>query len=467
MTLFGMTLFVMTLFVMTLGAASLQPVWARDQPVPNVVLIISDDQAWTDFGFMGHDEIKTPHLDRLARQSVLFPRGYVPTSLCRPSLLTLATGLYAHQHRTTGNDPSPRLAPPPSPAYRALRSQLIDHIDRQPTLPTLLSQRHYLSHQSGKWWEGGYRRGGFSHGMTRGFPQPGGRHGDDGLKIGRQGLQPVLEFMRTAVAAKRPFFVWYAPFLPHSPHNPPARILQRYRDDGRPDRLSKYYAMCEWFDETCGQLLGGLQKLDVVDNTLVVFVTDNGWIQRTAQTEVPSGWRPQFAPRSKQSPYEGGVRTPILLRWPGRIPAGRRDELVSSIDLVPTILSAAGATSPAGLPGLNLLPLVQQDRPLNRDALLGEGFAHDIADLESPEASLLYRWCIRDRWKLVLTYDGQVNRYRAVHADRPAQPQLFDLRNDPHETENLAKRHPDTVADLAQRIAQWWPLRERQTVVVP
>ena len=444
-----------------------QTAWEGQAGAPNLVLIISDDQAWTDFGFMGHNVVQTPRLDRLARQSVLFPRGYVPTSLCRPSLMTLATGLYAHQHLTTGNDPSPRLAPPTSAAYRDLRGRLIDHIDRQPTLPQILGLRGYQSHQSGKWWEGGYQRAGFTHGMTRGFPQPGGRHGDDGLKIGRQGLQPVRNFMRAAVEAKNPFFVWYAPFLPHSPHNPPERILRRYRVSGRPAKLAKYYAMCEWFDETCGQLLDLLEDLQVQNNTLVAFVTDNGWIQRTAKTKVPAGWRPQFAPTSKQSPYEGGVRTPIMLRWPGRIPADKREELVSSIDLVPTLLTAAGADVPPNLPGLNLLPLVTENRPLNRDVLLGEGFAHDIADLDSPEASLLYRWCIRDRWKLVLTYDGEVNRYQAVHASRPSTPQLFDVLADPHEKQNLAKQHPEVVAELAGRITRWWPVRKRKTVITP
>lgn len=90
------------------AAAVLSLVWAEAVPAaerPNVVLIISDDQRWTDFGFMGHDVIRTPHLDRLAARSAVFPRGYVPTSLCRPSLVTMITGLYPHQHKVTGNDP--------------------------------------------------------------------------------------------------------------------------------------------------------------------------------------------------------------------------------------------------------------------------------------------------------------------------------------------------------------------------
>ena len=97
---------------------------------PNIVMIISDDQAWTDYGFMGHEIIETPHLDQLARQSVVFKRGYVPTALCRPSLMTLVTGRYAHQHGVTGNDPSPKYAARGSDLYKQRREQLISYIDR-------------------------------------------------------------------------------------------------------------------------------------------------------------------------------------------------------------------------------------------------------------------------------------------------------------------------------------------------
>ena len=432
---------------------------------PNIVLIISDDQAWTDYGFMGHDVIQTPNLDRLASQSALFTRGYVPTGLCRPSLMTLATGLYAHQHRTTGNDPSPAVTPQNSPRYAEQRAQLIAHIDRHPTLPKLLARQGYVSHQSGKWWEGNYSRGGFSAGMTRGFPQPGGRHGDDGLKIGRDGMAPIFEFVDDSVSNDKPFFLWYAPFLPHTPHNPPQRILNKYRTDGRPLPLAKYYAMCDWFDETCGQLVDYLDEKKVRDNTLIVYVTDNGWIQRTKDTKVPNGWRPSFAPKSKQSPYEGGVRTPIMFNWPGKIEPAKRDELCSSVDLVPTMLAAAGAEIPNGLPGLNLLSAVQDGKPIERDSLFGETFAHDIVDIENPAASLLYRWCIEGRWKLLLTYDGPVNRYPAVHLRTENRPQLFDLLEDPHETKNVAVDHPGIVARLAKDIGAWWPADERRVVL--
>lgn len=424
------------------------------QARPNLVLIISDDQAWTDYGFMGHPHIATPHLDRLASRSALFRWGYVPTALCRPALASLATGLYAHQHRITGNDPAVIGRNSNDHEYRVLREQVIQHIDRQPTLPRLLADVGYLSFQSGKWWEGSYQRGGFTHGMTRGFPEPGGRHGDDGLRIGRDGMQPVLEFLELATQEKKPFFLWYAPFLPHTPHNPPERLHARYRGRGLPDTVARYYAMCEWFDETCGDLFAKLRALGVEENTLIAYVGDNGWIQD------PEG--DGFAPRSKQTPYEGGVRQPILLSWPGTIPPSDRTNRVLSLDLVPTLLEAAGVAVPEALPGQSLLPLAREGVALKRERIFGETFAHDIADLENPSASLLYRWVIEGPWKLLLGYDGQLGRYASVHRDRITTPQLFHLESDPHEKENVADKYPERVRALSEAVAAWWPARKQE-----
>ena len=125
------------------------------QKSPNVVLILSDDQAWTDYSFMGHPVIQTPHLDRLAARSATFRRGYTPTPLCRPSLMTMITGLYPHQHGVTGNDPKPDKSLS-NAEYDSLREQLITCVDQHPTIPKLLGEHGYLSMQSGKWWEGNY-----------------------------------------------------------------------------------------------------------------------------------------------------------------------------------------------------------------------------------------------------------------------------------------------------------------------
>lgn len=430
---------------------------------PNIVFILSDDQSWTDYGFMGHDVIRTPHLDKLASQSVVYSRAYVPTPLCRPSLMTLVTGHYAKDHGITGNDPSTKFAAKGTDEHVRLAKQLLKNIDRFETLPDILAKNGYLSHQSGKWWEGNHKRGGFTHGMTEGSPGGRARHGDKGLKIGREGLEPIYDFIEMAQAEQKPFYIWYAPFMPHTPHNPPKRILQHYESLGLDPALAKYYAMCEWFDETCGELVGYLGKQGIRDNTLIYYACDNGWIQKTADMGLAKAWRQSFAPRSKQTVYEGGARNPILFSWPGMIKPGENKELVSSIDTVPTVLSAAGIEVPDGLPGYDLWPSLTKGESISRDTIFGDTYAHDIADLDDPEASLLYLYCIRDDWKLILSYDGEVNRYPLQHPQK-IPVQLYNLKRDPHEKKNLAKSNPQKVAELKEAIENWYPLTNRRLV---
>jgi arylsulfatase A-like enzyme len=437
------------------------PLSAENQK-PNIVLILSDDQSWTDYSFMGHPVIKTPQLDKLSKQSVTFRRGYVPTALCRPALNTLATGLYSHQNMITGNDPG-RTEKNKQHAERTGKTPkelLIANVDKNPTLPRLLGQNGYLSYQCGKWWEGSYQRGGFTHGMTRGYPEKGGRHGDDGLSIGRKGMKPVFDFIDTAVAAQKPFFVWYAPFMPHTPHSPPERLLKKYATADRPISVAKYYAMCEWFDETCGELITRLDQKGLSDNTLVIYVTDNGWIQD------PKG--PGFTERSKLSAYEGGTRTPIMFSWPGKMKPADRSELCSSIDIMPTILAAAGVDIPKRLPGLNLLSNLQEGIAIKRKMIFGENFDHTIEDVEDPEASLLSRWVIRGDYKLLLTYDGASgSKYGRKALPKDPQPQLFNLTADPHEKINLATKKPELAKELSGLIHDWYPLKKRQVNTLP
>ena len=408
---------------------------AADRP-PNIVLIISDDQAWTDYGFMGHPAIKTPHLDKLASESVVFTRGYVTAPLCCPSLASMVTGLYPHQHKVTSNDP-PRLAGKRGwgPERLKLRYQVHDHLDRVATLPRLLAKKGYLSHQSGKWWLGHYRRGGFTHGMTHGDPKRGGRHGDAGLTIGRKSMKPITDFLDAA--GEKPFFIWYAPFLPHTPHNPPERLLAKYKDKTESIHVARYWAMCEWFDETCGQLLDALDKRGMRDNTLVLYVCDNGWIQ-----QAKSG---AYAPRSKRSRFDGGIRTPIMVRWPGKAKP-RRDEStpVSSIDLATTALAAVGLEPAKGMQGLNLL---DGKALAARKTVFGGVYSHDAVDIHDPTKNLMWRWCIRGWWKLCLP-----NRPLTPNAP----PELYDLKADPHEKTNLAAKHPDRVKELTRLIEGWY-----------
>ena len=400
---------------------------------PNIVLIISDDQSWTDFGFMGHDTIRTPHLDRLARESLVYTRGYVPSSLCRASLASIISGLYPHQHRLTGNDP----ALPRDARFQRERMELIKNIDRIPSLPRMLGMHGYVSFQTGKWWEGNHRRGGFTDGMTHGDPARGGRHGDDGLKIGREGLQPIYDFIDRA--GERPFFLWYAPFLPHRPHDPPQRLLDKYQATTDSKHIARYHACCQWLDETCGELLDFLNRRNLRENTIVVFVVDNGWIQR----RDASG----YAPRSKRSPNEGGLRTPLMIRWPGKVAARVDETPVSSIDIAPTILSACNLKPHAEMTGVDLL---DQEAVQKRPEIFGEVFAHNTVDINDPVSSLQYRWMIEGQWKLI-------EPNKALMPNEEVQ--LYDLGHDPHEFRDQARAEPDRVAKMRRAIDEWWPVR--------
>jgi arylsulfatase A-like enzyme len=274
--------------------------------------------------------------------------------------------------------------------------------------------------------------------MTHGDPARGGRHGDEGLRIGRVNMRPVLDFIDRAAAARTPFFVWYAPMMPHSPHNPPDRLLAHYRDKAPSLEVARYWAMCEWFDETVGQLLDHLDARGLTSETLVVFLADNGWIQDPTADRC--------APRSKQSPYDGGLRTPVLVRRPGKVRPGVSDVPVSSVDVAPTVLAAAGVRAPEGekLPGVDLL---DDAAVAARPAVFGEVFRHDIPDLDRPAAGLRFRWVVEGDWKLIVP--DPANEPRAA-------AELFDVARDPSESSDLAGREPGRVTALRRRLDGWW-----------
>ena len=430
-------------FILALSVASSTSFTIGAADRPNVVLIISDDQGWGDYGFMGHDTIQTPNLDRLARRSLVFERGYVVAPLCRPSLASIATGLYPHQHGVCANDVNPeKRAESDRPVSAAFH--------RLPSMMKALVASGYLAHQSGKWWEGSWQDGGFTAGMTHGDPTRGGRHGDRGLKIGRDGMKPVTDFIDLAVSKDKPFFIWYAPFLPHTPHNPPAEILSKYEKPGRADNVARYYAMCDWFDQSCGRLFDHLDQQNLTENTIILFICDNGWAPVDRSAKNPKGWWPGFAPRSKGSPFEGGVRTPIMIAWPEHVRPARSQDLASSIDLMPTVLQACGIRPPSGLPGIDLLDAEARDE---RDAIFGAVYAIHNMNPGDPASTLQYRWCIQGDWKLLLRNHGEdTTRYRTIHQWDRVPARLYNVKLDPVEQVNRAKDQEELVRRMSTRI---------------
>jgi len=414
-----------------------QSTWgAEPAPPPNILLIVSDDHAWTDYGFMGHPHVKTPNLDRLAHESLTFRRGYVPSSLCCPSLATILTGLYPHQHKITSNDPP--LVPGMSgrdyhrsDVFLSGRKRMTEHMQSVPTLPRLLSEMGYVSLQTGKWWQGHYSHGGFTHGMTRGD-----RHGDEGLQIGRKTLQPIEDFLDAATEQNKPWMVWYAPLLPHDPHTPPSEYLERTKPLAPTIHVARYWAMVEWFDATVGTLLQSLEQRGLADNTIVVYVADNGWIQDPE--------RPRYAPKSKQSPYDGGLRTPIMIRWPGKVQPNMSDDLAQSIDIVPTLLHALGARTPEALPGIDLL---SSAATADRQALYGECFTHNANNLDVPRENLRWRWIVRGEWKLIVPNPA---------LETEGIEELYHLASDPLEERNVRTEQPEIADAMRLELDGWW-----------
>jgi uncharacterized sulfatase len=286
--------------------------------------------------------------------------------------------------------------------------------------------------------------------MTHGDPARGGRHGDDGLRIGRQTMQPVLDFVDRAHKDGKPFLLWYAPMMPHTPHNPPARLLARYEKAGLPEAQAKYLAMVEWFDETVGQLVDHIESRGLAENTIFVYLADNGWIQL-------EGKPPLAATRAKMSPYDAGARTPIFIRWKGRITPRRDDQhLAQSIDLVPTLLKLTGTNEPKDLPGIDL---TNTKAVAKRNQLFGANFVHTSLDIAAPKANVKYRWTIRGRWKLIVPDEANANR--PMWEGQPEtgwgkSAELYDLTADPAEKNNLAASRPKLIRSLLGDLDRWW-----------
>lgn len=404
---------------------------------PNVVFLLSDDQSWTDYGFMGHPHIQTPNLDQLAKAGILYERGYVTAPLCRPSLASLVTGRYPHQIGIRGNDP---LMPKGTshrnkedrPLSLKLRSRMTSVMDQQPSFVKLLKQNGYATLQTGKWWEGNPLDHGFTDAMTHGDPDRGGRHGDEGLKIGRDTMQPIYDFVEQASEDSKPFFIWYGVYLPHTPHDAPDRLYNKYKDVAPDEPTARYWANVEWLDEGCGQIVDYLEKQNLLDNTIFVYTCDNGWVQ--------SPDRMNGSIRSKRQPVEAGIRTPIFVTQPKTIqPLRDTETLASNIDVATTILHACGIEPPPEMTGLDLR---QPQQLKDRDRVFVDVYEHDsdLDQLDDVDSGLKARVVI-DGYDKLIAY--------------PDRKSLFDLKTDPDDRKDLASQDPQKVKELSNLLRQW------------
>jgi arylsulfatase A-like enzyme len=187
---------------------------------PNIVLIVGDDHGYRDFGFMGSEIAETPNLDRLAAGGVVFPLGYATASVCRPSLRSLLTGLHPLEFKRFEQR---RIRQGSEAVPKTPLSEMFQ------TLPALLAERGYASFQSGKFQEGHFENAGFTHGMTRTTGKAGRKQG---IRIARETMDPVYQFIDQH--REQPFFLWFAPQLPHHPHHTPPRVRKLKRGRGLP-----------------------------------------------------------------------------------------------------------------------------------------------------------------------------------------------------------------------------------------
>ena len=452
----------------------------RPDGPPNVVLIIADDLGWPYLGFLGDDNVITPNMDILGHGGAVFEVGHATSNFCRPTLQTLITGLYPIQYeRQAGAIADAALEAGPSPEgvdtdreRQILRNQFeTSAIEGFNTLPRLLASAGYASHQSGKWWEQSYAHGGFTHGMTGSWDwseaaELGDRWfftfmGGQGQRIGRETMAPVTDFI--SEHADQPFFVWYGPALPHTPLNAPDEFYKYFEDrDDLSESAKLYYANISWFDWGVGQILDSLRDERLLDNTLIVYINDNGW-EQDASVEYADN-HITFAnggPRGKGSFFETGFRTPIIFYWRGEITALRDTEtLASALDVMPTILDYAGVDLPGDLPGYSLRPAIEEGalgRP--RDYFIGRMTQHRAGTNFRGE---------RDDFTddhMGAALGGYYRRDRRGHfvwLPESDETALYDLVNDPGQLMDVSAEQPDDVARFKADIEAWQAEFERE-----
>ena len=397
---------------------------------PNVVLIVSDDQGYADISCYAHpDEIHTPNLDRIAHEGARMTSGYASCPVCAPTRAGLLTGRY-HQRFGFYTAADSRAGLPRS----------------ETTLAEILGGHGYATGVFGKWHLGyapPYRPLERGFDTFYGFLGHGGHDyfdlaiSDDIRSIyrNRSAIEDTGYLTRNitkeAIAfieenRGKPLFAYVPYNAVHNPLQAPRDYVRRYSS---PDsQRNTYLAMLAIMDEGVGAILDTLDRLDLSDNTLVIFLSDNGGARGTTAN---NGALRNF----KHSVYEGGLRVPFLLRWPGRIPAGTvSDEPVISIDVFSTVLAAAGIEAPDELllDSLDMLPALagQLDRPLH------EALYWNWIDKDSDTG-----WAIRKgRWKLLADKGGI---------------ELYDLEADVGETRNLAPNQPMVVQTLLAEYKSW------------
>jgi arylsulfatase A-like enzyme len=440
-------------FLLTLAAvaALAGPAAGADATPPNIVLIVLDDFGWADLGCYGSTYHETPNLDALARRGLRFTHGYAACPVCSPSRAAMMTGKYpARLHLT---DWLPGRAD--RPTQKLLRPRILQQLPLEEiTLAEALKPAGYTSASIGKWHLGGPpfwpEHQGFDRnvgGTATGSP-PGGyfRFQTPNLKARNESEYLTDRLTEEAIGfieanRDRPFFLYLPHYAVHIPLQARSDLLARYQSKssaGSEQHNAIYAAMIQSVDEGVGRILRRLDDLGIAGRTIVLFTSDNGGLSVKEGPNTPSTSNSPLR-AGKGYLYEGGIRVPIIVQWPGVTrPGSVCDVPVSGQDLYPTILQMAGVAPATDqvIDGESLVPLLKGTGSLRRDALFWH-YPHYSNQGGKPGAAIR-----QENLKLIEWYeDGRV--------------ELYDLAADPGEHRDLAGERPADAARLRDRLARW------------
>ncbi len=419
---------------------------AAPAAAPNIVFIFADDWGWGDLSCHGATWLATPHLDRLASEGIDFGQFNVLNPVCSPSRTAVMTGQYparwgVHQHFAHPTQNRERRMP--------------DWLDpRAPTLPRFLQQAGYRTGHFGKWHLTNRQTPGAPRPESYGIDEWAVFNGGAGWPAARTGetADNAVAFIRAH--RDRPFFLNVWLHETHTPHSPSLAALERWKHHDEQKQV--YAAVVTDGDAAVGRILDALREAGVERNTLVIFSSDNGpeitgKVRRPAYTEGDSGVTGYDTYYSvgetgglrgrKRSLFEGGVRVPFIVRWPGRAPAGTKNDLtvLTAVDLLPTLCAAAGVTLPGDYrgDGENLLSALLGRPVMRTKPIFWEWQGNQT------EPDWWPRLAVRDGdWKLLLTYDAKRVSLHRVTADRA-------------EARDVAAQHPELVPRLSRLALDW------------
>ena len=440
--------------------------WAQDERPPNIVLILVDDMGWTDVGCFGSSYYETPNIDSLAAGGMRFTQGYAACAVCSPTRAAVLTGRYPARIGVTDwihatgpeadevNKLGHNIIGFDRPRNRALLTprNKVWLEDDEITIAEMLEPLGYATCHIGKWHLGpeghwpedqGFdeNHGGFKQGQPPSYFDPyANRVFPDGIPTLPARLKDEYLTDREADEAvsfierhaERPFFLYMAHYAVHSPIQAKVGIIEKYRGKTPTNQTNPVYAaMVQSVDDSVGRIVAALREAGVYHNTLIIFTSDNGGaVHFDATDNAPLR-------KGKGYPFEGGIREPFIIAWPGRVEGGTvRSEPVCSIDILPTIAAATGAALPEDrvIDGLSLMPLLKGTGSLDRDVLLWH-FPH-------------YWWGTNIKpYSIIRRGD-----YKLIHRYESGTDELYNLREDLGEQNDLALANPSLAAELREQM---------------